>query len=100
MTGCANTPTAVVVLVRFRGGILTIRCALPGEGQGQLALPGGDRLLGQPGRRPERPRSGRRPEWPSSRPGSGDHRHDIARPAPGSDLLREPAGRSRGAINP
>lgn len=43
----ANTPTVVVVLVPLRGGLLMIRRALPGEGQGQLALPGGYQMLGQ-----------------------------------------------------
>ena len=43
----ANTPTVVVVLVPIRGGLLMIRRALPGEGEGQLALPGGYQMLGQ-----------------------------------------------------
>lgn len=47
MTGYANTPTVVVVLVPVRGGLLMIRRALPGEGEGQLALPGGYQMLGQ-----------------------------------------------------
>jgi 8-oxo-dGTP pyrophosphatase MutT (NUDIX family) len=42
-----NTPTVVVVLVPLRGGLLMIRRALPGEGQGKLALPGGYQMLGQ-----------------------------------------------------
>lgn len=42
-----NTPTVVVVLVPLRGGLLMIRRALPGEGQGRLALPGGYQMLGQ-----------------------------------------------------
>ena len=42
-----NTPTVVVVLVPLRGGLLIIRRALPGEGQGKLALPGGYQMLGQ-----------------------------------------------------
>ena len=42
-----NTPTVVVVLVPVRGGLLMIRRALPGEGQGKLALPGGYQMLGQ-----------------------------------------------------
>ena len=42
-----NTPTVVVVLVPLRGGLLMIRRALPGEGQGRLALPGGFQMLGQ-----------------------------------------------------
>ena len=42
-----NTPTVVVVLVPLRGGLLMIRRALLGEGQGQLALPGGYQMLGQ-----------------------------------------------------
>ena len=43
----ANTPTVVVVLVPLRCGLLMIRRALPGEGQGRLALPGGYQMLGQ-----------------------------------------------------
>ena len=42
-----NTPTVVVVLVPLSGGLLMIRRALPGEGQGKLALPGGYQMLGQ-----------------------------------------------------
>ena len=46
-----NTPTVVVVLVPIRGGLLTgllmVRRALPGEGQGRLALPGGYQMRGQ-----------------------------------------------------
>ena len=42
-----NTPTVVVVLVPLRGGLLMIRRALDGEGQGQVALPGGYQMLGQ-----------------------------------------------------
>ena len=42
-----NTPTVVVVLVPLRGGLLMIRRALRGEGQAQLALPGGYQMLGQ-----------------------------------------------------
>ncbi len=42
-----NTPTVVVVLVPLRGGLLMIRRALPGEGQGRLALPGGYQMLGE-----------------------------------------------------
>src|SRR3954466_6122494 len=42
-----NTPTVVVVLVPLRGGLLMIRRALVGEGQGKLALPGGYHMLGQ-----------------------------------------------------
>jgi ADP-ribose pyrophosphatase YjhB (NUDIX family) len=42
-----NTPTVVVVLVPLRGGLLMIRRALAGEGQGKLALPGGYQVLGQ-----------------------------------------------------
>lgn len=42
-----NTPTVVVVLVPLRNGLLMIRRALPGEGQGKLALPGGYQMLGQ-----------------------------------------------------
>ncbi len=42
-----NTPTVVVVLVPLRGGLLMIRRALVGEGQGKLALPGGYQMLGQ-----------------------------------------------------
>jgi len=37
----------VVVLVPLHGGLLMIRRALPGEGQGKLALPGGYQMLGQ-----------------------------------------------------
>ena len=47
MSDYANTPTVVVVLVPVRGGLLMIRRALPGEGQGHLALPGGYQMLGQ-----------------------------------------------------
>jgi ADP-ribose pyrophosphatase YjhB (NUDIX family) len=36
-----NTPAVVVVLVPLRSGLLIIRRALPGEGHGRLALPGG-----------------------------------------------------------
>lgn len=43
----ANTPTVVVVLVPLGGGLLMIRRALPGPGQGMLALPGGYQMLGQ-----------------------------------------------------
>ncbi len=46
-TGYANTPTVVVVLVPVHGGLLMIRRALPGEGAGQLALPGGCQMLGR-----------------------------------------------------
>src|SRR4051794_15079922 len=42
-----NTPTVVVVLVPLRGGLLMIRRALVGDGQGQVALPGGYQMLGQ-----------------------------------------------------
>ncbi|MBM1169683.1 NUDIX domain-containing protein [Microvirga arabica] len=42
-----NTPTVVVVMVPLRGGLLMVRRALPGEGQGKLALPGGYQMLGQ-----------------------------------------------------
>jgi 8-oxo-dGTP pyrophosphatase MutT (NUDIX family) len=42
-----NTPTVVVVLVPLRRGLLMIRRALAGEGQGKLALPGGYQMLGQ-----------------------------------------------------
>ena len=42
-----NTPTVVVVLVPLRGGLLMVRRALAGEGQGKLALPGGYQMLGQ-----------------------------------------------------
>ena len=42
-----NTPTVVVVLVPLKDGLLMIRRALPGEGHGQLALPGGYQMLGQ-----------------------------------------------------
>jgi ADP-ribose pyrophosphatase YjhB (NUDIX family) len=42
-----NTPTVVVVLVPILRGLLMIRRALPGEGQGRLALPGGYQMLGQ-----------------------------------------------------
>ncbi|WP_147707335.1 NUDIX domain-containing protein [Microvirga massiliensis] len=47
MTRYDNTPTVVVVLVPLRGGLLMIRRALPGEGHGKLALPGGYQMLGQ-----------------------------------------------------
>ncbi len=43
----ANTPTVVVVLVPVDGGLLMVRRALAGEGQGRLALPGGYQMLGQ-----------------------------------------------------
>ena len=42
-----NTPTVVVVRVPIRGGLLAIRRALPGLGQGLVALPGGYQMLGQ-----------------------------------------------------
>ncbi|HEY8567347.1 MAG TPA: NUDIX domain-containing protein [Beijerinckiaceae bacterium] len=42
-----NTPTVVVVLVPLERGLLMIRRALPGEGEGKLALPGGYQMLGQ-----------------------------------------------------
>ncbi len=45
--GYENTPTVVVVRVPVRGGLLMVRRALPGEGHGQLALPGGYQMLGQ-----------------------------------------------------
>jgi ADP-ribose pyrophosphatase YjhB (NUDIX family) len=47
MVQYANTPTVVVVLVPLRGGLLMVRRALPGEGCGKLALPGGYQMLGQ-----------------------------------------------------
>jgi ADP-ribose pyrophosphatase YjhB (NUDIX family) len=47
MASYSNTPTVVVVLVPLRGGLLMIRRALPGQGQGMLALPGGYQMLGQ-----------------------------------------------------
>ena len=47
MTTYDNTPTVVVVIVPLRGGLLMIRRALEGEGQGRLALPGGYQMLGQ-----------------------------------------------------
>lgn len=47
MTRYENTPTVVVVLVPLRGGLLMVRRALPGEGYGKLALPGGYQMLGQ-----------------------------------------------------
>ena len=47
MTHYANTPTVVVALVPLRGGLLMIRRALSGMGQGLLALPGGYQMLGQ-----------------------------------------------------
>ena len=47
MVHYSNTPTVVVVLVPLRGGLLMIRRALAGEGQGKLALPGGYQMLGQ-----------------------------------------------------
>ena len=46
-TAYRNTPTVVVVLVPCNGGLLLIRRALPGDGQGKLALPGGYQMLGQ-----------------------------------------------------
>ena len=42
-----NTPTVVVVRVPMRGGLLMVRRALPGEGQGRIALPGGYQMAGQ-----------------------------------------------------
>lgn len=42
-----NTPTVVVVRVPLAGGLLAIRRALPGPGQGQIALPGGYQMIGQ-----------------------------------------------------
>ncbi len=42
-----NTPTVVVVCVPIRGGLLAIRRALPGQGQGLIALPGGYQMRGQ-----------------------------------------------------
>lgn len=45
--GYDNTPTVVVVRVPIRGGLLMVRRALPGEGQGKLALPGGYQMAGQ-----------------------------------------------------
>ena len=42
-----NTPTVVVVRVPIRGGLLAVRRALPGQGQGMVALPGGYQMLGQ-----------------------------------------------------
>lgn len=45
--GYDNTPTVVVVLVPIDGGLLMVRRALPGVGQGKLALPGGYQMRGQ-----------------------------------------------------
>lgn len=42
-----NTPTVVVVRVPVAGGLLAVRRALPGVGQGQIALPGGYQMRGQ-----------------------------------------------------
>ena len=42
-----NTPTVVVVRVPIRGGLLAVRRALPGEGRGKLALPGGYQMTGE-----------------------------------------------------
>lgn len=42
-----NTPTVVVVRVPIRGGLLAVRRALAGLGQGELALPGGYQMAGQ-----------------------------------------------------
>ncbi len=42
-----NTPTVVVVRVPMRGGLLMVRRALPGDGFGKLALPGGYQMRGQ-----------------------------------------------------
>jgi ADP-ribose pyrophosphatase YjhB (NUDIX family) len=42
-----NTPTVVVVLVPLRSGMLMILLAVPSEGNGKLALPGGFQMLGQ-----------------------------------------------------
>jgi ADP-ribose pyrophosphatase YjhB (NUDIX family) len=47
MTQYDNMPTVVVVLVPLRGGLLMVRRALPGEGYGKLALPGGYQMLEQ-----------------------------------------------------
>lgn len=47
MMAYRNTPTVVVVLVPCNGGLLVVRRALPGEGEGKLALPGGYQMLGQ-----------------------------------------------------
>ena len=47
MTTYDNTPTVVVALVPLRGGLLMVRRALKGEGQGRLALPDGYQMLGQ-----------------------------------------------------
>ncbi len=47
MTGYTHIPIVAVVLVPPRGGLLMIRRALPGEGEGELALPGGYQMLGQ-----------------------------------------------------
>ena len=47
MSNYQNTPNVVVVLVPIRNGLLMIRRALPGEGFGKLALPGGYQTLGQ-----------------------------------------------------
>ncbi len=45
--GYDNTPTVVVVRVPIHGGLLMVRRALAGEGQGRLALPGGYQMAGQ-----------------------------------------------------
>lgn len=45
--GYDNTPTVVVVVVPIRGGLLMVRRALPGAGQGRLALPGGYQMAGE-----------------------------------------------------
>ena len=59
-----NTPTVVVALVPLRGGLLMIRRAHDGEGQGRLALPGGYQMLGQTWREAgARARCWRRPGW-------------------------------------
>lgn len=42
-----NTPTVVVVRVPVGRGLLMVRRALPGAGQGRLALPGGYQMRGQ-----------------------------------------------------
>ncbi len=42
-----NTPTVVGVSVPIKGGLLAIRRALPGPGEGMIALPGGYQMRGQ-----------------------------------------------------
>ncbi len=71
MTGYANTPTVVVVLVPVHGGLLISVAPCPVRARDSWRSPAAIKCSGKPGRRPGRPRSGRRPGSSASRPDSG-----------------------------